>query len=114
LLAKPLAALFSDTVEIQNVAVNYLWIMALSYGGYGMVMSMCAGFNGVGYPLPGVAISVMRALILFLPLALLGQWLIGMNGIFVAAASANIIMGVVSYLWFGRNIRVHGPKVTQT
>jgi putative MATE family efflux protein len=114
LLAEPLAALFSDNEAIQSVAISYLWIMAISYGGYGMVMSMCAGFNGVGYPLPGVAISVVRALILFLPLALLGQWLLGLNGIFVAAAIANIVMGIVSYLWFGRNIRVHGPKITQT
>ena len=114
LLAKPLVALFSDTIAIQDVAVDYLWIMAISYGGYGMVMSICASFNGVGYPLPGVIISVFRAIILFLPLALLGQWSVGLNGIFVAAAAVNIIMGVVSYLWFGRNIRVHGPRVTQT
>jgi len=114
LLAKPLAALFTDTASIQNVAVGYLWIMALSYGAYGMVMSICAGFNGVGYPLPGVVISALRALVLFLPMALLGQWVFGLNGIFVAAAAANIIMGVVSYLWFGRNIRVHGAQFSQT
>ncbi|MGI9291158.1 MAG: MATE family efflux transporter, partial [Gammaproteobacteria bacterium] len=112
-LADFLTGLFSDTETIQTVAVDYLWIMALSYGGYGMVMSTCAGFNGVGYPIPGVVISVFRALILFLPLALLGQWVLGLNGIFIAAAVSNIVMGVVSFLWFGRNIRVHGTRFTQ-
>lgn len=112
LLAQPVAALFSDTVAIQSVAVDYLWIMVISYGGYGMVMSVCSAFNGVGYPLPGVAISAARAMVLFLPLALLGQWAIGLNGIFFAAAFSNLGIGLVGYLWLGRNIRVHGPRVT--
>ena len=101
LIAGPVTGLFSDTSSIQDVAVDYLWIMALSYGGYGMVMSVCAAFNGVGYPLPGVVISALRALILFVPLALLGQSLIGLNGIFVAAAVCNVGIGILAYLWFG-------------
>ncbi|MGI9308813.1 MAG: MATE family efflux transporter, partial [Gammaproteobacteria bacterium] len=109
-LAEPATGLFSDTSSIQSVAIDYLWIMAISCGGYGMVMSTCAAFNGVGYPIPGVVISVLRALVLFVPLALLGQWQIGMNGIFMAAAACNILIGVVGYLWFGRNIRVHGQR----
>jgi putative MATE family efflux protein len=113
-IADPLTALFSNTESIHEVAIDYLLIMCISYGGYGVVMSVCASFNGVGYPLPGVAISALRALVLFLPLALLGQWLIGLNGIFIAAAVSNIVIGVMGYLWLGRNIRVHGPKVPQT
>jgi len=112
LLAGPLTALFTDTESIQNVAIYYLWIMSISYGGYGVVMAVCAAFNGVGYPLPGVAISAARALILFLPLAWLGQWLFGLYGIFLAAAVSNIIMGTISYLWLGRNIRIHNQPVS--
>ena len=112
LLAGPLTALFTDTESIQNVAIYYLWIMSISYGGYGVVMAVCAAFNGVGYPLPGVAISAARALILFLPLAWLGQWLFGLYGIFLAAAASNIIMGTISYLWLGRNIRIHNQPVS--
>lgn len=111
-LAAPLTALFTDTESIQKVAIEYLWIMSISYGGYGVVMSVCAAFNGVGYPLPGVAISAGRALILFLPLAWLGQWMVGLNGIFLAAAASNIIMGALAYLWLGRNIRIHSPPAS--
>ena len=109
-LAGTLTSQFSETESIQKVSVDYLWIMVLSYAGYGVVMSVCASFNGVGYPFPGVIISAIRALIMFLPLALLGQWLIGLNGIFIAAALSNIATGVLGYLWLGRNIRVHGPR----
>jgi Na+-driven multidrug efflux pump len=105
ILAGPLTSLFSDTESIQQVAVEYLWIMVVSYAGYGVVMAMCAAFNGIGDPLPGVAISVSRAFVLFLPLALLGRELIGMNGIFVAAAISNLVLGVAGYTWFGRHVR---------
>jgi Na+-driven multidrug efflux pump len=101
-----LAGLFTDTPQIRQVAAEYLWIMALSYGGYGMVMATCAAFNGVGYPIPGLIISTSRAFIVFLPLALLGRQLIGLNGIFVAAAVSNILIGAVGYAWLGRNIRL--------
>ncbi len=104
-----LVTVFSETEEIRTVANQYLWIMAVSYGGYGMVMSACAAFNGVGFPLPGLMISMSRALLLFLPLAFLGQWLFGLNGIFMASATSNIVLGVVAFLWIGRHIRLH-PK----
>lgn len=98
---------FSETDEIRRVATEYLWIMAISYGGYGVVMSMCAAFNGIGFPLPGLVISTCRAMLVFLPLAFLGQWLIGLNGIFLASSVSNILLGVVAFLWFGRFMRRH-------
>jgi len=86
------------------VAVHYLWIMAVSYGGYGMVMATCAAFNGMGYPLPGVVMSALRTVILFLPMALLGNWLIGLNGIFIASAASNMMIGLLGFVWFGWRI----------
>jgi len=103
-VAPPLTGFFSDNEAIRDVAVHYLWIMAVSYGGYGMVMATCAAFNGMGYPLPGVLMSALRTVILFLPMALLGNWLIGMNGIFIASAAANMMIGLLGFVWFGWRI----------
>jgi len=90
---------FSDSPEIQRVAIAYLMIAPLSYGLYGLVMSVNASFNGLGYPMPAMVISIMRVLVLYLPLAWLGQWLWGLNGLFIATALANVITGVVGYFW---------------
>ena len=106
-LAPTLASLFSETTEIREVAVTYLRIMAVSYAGYGMVMSVCAGFNGMGFPLPGVMISVCRALIVFLPLAFLLNWWLGVSGLFIAGATANLVIGIAGYIWLGSYIRKH-------
>ena len=108
-----LARLFSDTAEIQDVAVTYLRIMAISYAGYGMVMSACAGFNGMGFPLPGVAISVCRAMLVFLPLALLFKSLLGLTGLFYAAAISNVLIGLAAYKWLGSYIRGHRQEEAQ-
>ena len=79
--------------------------MAVSYGAYGMVMTTCAAFNGIGYPLPALIISAIRTVILFLPMALLGKMWFGLNGIFVAAAVVNIAVGLLGFAWFGNRIR---------
>ena len=104
LVAKPLTGLFSKSESIQMVAVHYLWIVTLSYGAYGLVMSVNASFNGMGKPLPGVAISACRVIVVFLPLALLGRHLLGLPGLFVATLISNLLMGAVAFAWLGHQI----------
>ncbi len=103
-LSGPLTGLFSDSGPIRRVAELYLWIIPVSYGAYGLVMSANASFNGMGKPLPAVLISSMRVIIVFLPLAFLGRWLLGLPGLFVASAVSNLVLGLVAYQWLGRQI----------
>jgi putative MATE family efflux protein len=108
LFARPLAGLFSDTPEILRVAVQYLHIVPLSYGAYGLVMAVNASFNGMGNPLPSVMISVSRVILLFLPLALAGRALFGLPGLFSASMLSNLTLGLFGFLWLGRVIRRQG------
>ena len=103
-LGRPLTGLFSQSESIQGVAVDYLWIATLSYGAYGLVMSVNAAFNGIGKPLPGVVISSCRVIIVFLPLALLGKYFLGIHGLFLATLLSNLLMGAVAFFWLGRQI----------
>jgi putative MATE family efflux protein len=103
-LSRPLAGLFSESGSIQGVAVLYLWVVPLSYGAYGLVMSVNAAFNGMGKPMPGVWISSGRVIFLFLPLAFLGRWLFGLPGMFAASTISNLVLGLVGFHWLGRQI----------
>jgi len=105
LIARPLTGLFSESEVIQGVAVHYLWIVSLSYGAYGLVMSCNASFNGMGKPIPGVIVSSCRVLLVFLPLAFLGRYLFGLNGLFIAETVSNLLMGAVAFAWLGRQVR---------
>ncbi len=94
-----LPALFSDSPDVVGVTKTFLWIAPLGYGAYGIVMYVNAAFNGLGKPMPGVAVSVMRILVLYIPLAFLGKALYGIGGIFAAYAAANLLSGAIGYVW---------------
>lgn len=94
--------LFSQNPDVTDVTRLFLWIAPISYGAYGVVMVMNAAFNGLGKPMPAVYISVTRMMLLYLPLAILGRQLYGIAGIFAAYAAANLLSGLLSYLWARR------------
>ena len=48
-------------------------------------------------------ITVARILFLYVPLAYLGSWLFGINGIFAAACFANFAVGIGAYIWHQKN-----------
>lgn len=104
LLAEPLVSIFTDSVAIRAVAVNYIWIVSWSWGAYGIVMSVNASFNGSGRPLPSVLISTTRVILVFLPLAYAGRWLFGLNGLFAASTLANLSVGLMAFVWLKRHI----------
>ena len=106
LLAAALAAmssflpgLFSENSDVTETARLFLLIAPISYGAYGVVMVMNAAFNGMGKPMPAVVISVARMAILYVPLAILMQKLLGIPGIFGTYAFANIVSAFVAYYW---------------
>lgn len=101
-----LPVLFSDDPDVTNVTRTFLLIAPVGYGTYGMVMVMNATFNGLGRPLPAVAISVGRMLVLYVPLAAVGMVFFAAPGMFVAYAVANIVSGFVAYAWAMRTVRV--------
>ena len=98
-----LPTLFSDSPEVIGVTKMFLCIAPRGYGTYGIVMYVNASFNGLGKPMPGVAISVMRIIVIYIPLAFIGKALFGIVGIFVAYAFANLLSGVIAFAW-ARNV----------
>ena len=112
-----LPGLFTDNSHVTDVAQLFLWIAPISYGAYGVVMVMNASFNGIGSPLPAVAISVGRMGVIYVPVALLLNQFYGVAGIFAAYAIANIVTGAISYVWArsavqGQCERHQGPGVS--
>ncbi len=94
-----LPTLFSDNPQVTDVSTLFLMIAPISYGAYGMVMVMNASFNGMGKPMPAVHISVARMAVIYIPLAFIAERFFGITGIFVAYAFANIISGVIAFMW---------------
>jgi len=109
-----IAGLFSENSEVRSVATLFLLIVPISYGAYGMVMVMNASFNGMGKPMPAVHISVARMVAIYLPLAYVAERFYGIAGIFAAYALANVITGVISYLWARSSVTAQCHKHAAT
>jgi putative MATE family efflux protein len=99
-----LPTLFSDNDAVISVTRLFLWVAPLGYGGYGLVMVVNASFNGLGKPMPGVVVSLLRTIILYVPLALIAEHYYGIVGIFAAYAAANVFTGFVAYAWAKKTV----------
>jgi putative MATE family efflux protein len=115
LLVYPLSMLFTDSPAIRQVAAEYIWLVSVSYGAYGLVMFANASFNGMGTPMPGVVISASRVIFIFLPLAFLGRWLFDLRGLFGASALANLTVALLAFRWLGSRLdRRNAPHTATT
>ena len=94
-----MAGLFDDDPAVIAIAQEYLVIVPISYGFYGAVMVAGAGFNALGRPLSSTLLTLLRTIILYVPIAFVAGQLYGIVGIFAAAAFANIAAGLASCLW---------------
>jgi putative MATE family efflux protein len=109
LAARPIASIFNDDPRVVEVTTLYLRIVAVSYGILGIVNITSAAFNGLRKPLSAAGAASVRLFILYIPLALLGRFLFGLEGIFWGAAAANILGGLAAYFWFSR-AKIRSPE----
>ncbi|MEA3448288.1 MAG: MATE family efflux transporter [Bacteroidota bacterium] len=105
MFGQSIASVFTDDTEVISIANNFFIIVGASYGFQGLVMLSNASFNGINRPYPAAFFVIARMIILYVPLAWLGSKLIGINGIFWAGFTANLIVGPFSFWYLYRNIR---------
>ncbi len=110
LAAGPLARLFSDDGEVIAELSAFLRIVPLGYGLMGVAILACSGMNAMNRPLQATALSAIRLLGLYLPLAAAGAWLLGPEGIFAAIALANVLVGGAAVVWVRRLQRGPSPS----
>lgn len=90
---------FDSNAQVIDVAALYLGIVPLSYGTWGVLMMSNAIFNSLGKPISATILSVIRMLVIYVPLAWFGKQMFGLPGIFSAACISNLIVGAAGYFW---------------
>jgi putative MATE family efflux protein len=101
-LSEPLTLAFNKNVEVSRAASMYLWLVPVSYGAMGCFMIASNTFNAIGRPLPASVLTILRAFVVYVPVAYFGRWLFDEKGVFAAACFANLIAGGTAYLWVQR------------
>lgn len=86
-----IAQIFTQNAEIIHSASIYLSILPWSYASWGIIMMTNANFNSMGKPLISTMITILRLVVIFIPLS---YWLsikYGYLGVYLAFAISNII-----------------------
>lgn len=99
LFATQIVRLFDDNQAVVETARLYLYLIPLSYGAWGVLMMSSAIFNSLGKPIASTILSIVRMFVLYVPLAMIGESLYGLAGIFAAACLSNVIMGLTAFSW---------------
>ena len=99
LFGEQITALINTDPTVVASATMYLLIVPVSYGFLGMGMMAGSCFVALGKPLPYLLMSLMRMAVIYIPLAMLGDFIWGYPGIFMATCLANLIMGLVAWRW---------------
>jgi len=100
-----IASLFTDDLLVIEISKKYFYIVGASYGFQGLVMLSTAAFNGINKPYPSAIFSIIRMLVLYVPLAWLGSRIFDINGVFWAGLIANIIVGILSFSFLYKTIK---------
>jgi len=100
--------LFDDSAAVRQVAQHYLWIVPVTYFGYGWNIVQSAAFNALGRPLLANVMTVGRMFVAYIPAALLFARVFeaGSTGIFFGAALGNLVGGVAASI--GRSWTTRG------
>jgi len=105
LTAESLVSLINEDPGVVEAAVLYLLIVPVSVGFSGVMMTATQSFNALGKPAPPLIMSVLQMLVVYIPLALLGDFLFGYVGIYIAFALTSVVMGTVGYFWINAVIK---------
>lgn len=99
LFGRMIVAAIDDDPIVGEVAFSFFLIIPLSIGFMGIMQIASSCFNARGLPAPPLAISIIRTLVLYVPLAIWADWMWGYTGIFIATAVTNVLVGTAAWWW---------------
>lgn len=108
LFGRSVAALFTDNALVIDIAENYFYIIGASYGFQGLVMLSTASFNGLNKPYPSAVFSVIRMLVLYVPLAWIAASVFNIYGVFWSGFIANVVVGILAFRYLFKTVHSLG------
>jgi putative MATE family efflux protein len=104
LIAPHLYKFFTLVDEVIAGSVAQVRAVSFSYIGIATAMISASAFQAVGKPVPALVLRILRLGLLIIPPAyfLAIKMNLGMNGVFIAFSSGNIIIMIISWFWTKR------------
>jgi putative MATE family efflux protein len=90
-----LATIFSDDRVVIDQVVNYLMIMPIGYAGMGIVLCANSALNALQKTSISMLLNLVRLTAFYVPLAWLGGYYYGFEGLLMGASVGNLIAGFI-------------------
>ena len=88
---------FSENQAVIEVIKTYLLILPLTYSAHAVVILVMVSLNVLGRPRTALWTTIIRLLLLYIPLAYAGSLFWGVKGLFIGAGVGNVIAGLVAF-----------------
>ncbi|MGD8540285.1 MAG: MATE family efflux transporter, partial [Candidatus Aminicenantes bacterium] len=98
LAAEPIASVFNDNPAVVKTIVMYIRIVHVAFGLEGILILLAAALYVLHKPYHATGLVAIQMVVLYIPLAHVGSNLIGLKGIFIAAAVAFGLSGILAHL----------------
>jgi putative MATE family efflux protein len=106
-----LVSLIDNNPQVVETAEVFFLCVPLSIGFMGMMQVANSSFNARGLPRPALVISLLRGIVIGIPLTVVGDMLWGYTGIFLATAATNVTLGIMAWHWNRRSVDAQALRI---
>jgi putative MATE family efflux protein len=99
LIAPYAGGIFTEDPEVISITTSYLQIMAFAYVFMGVGITVSASFQGMGRGMPSLIITMIRAVVLVIPISYILSEYMGVSGVALGIVIASIGSSMASFLW---------------
>jgi len=104
IFGKSASLIFNDDPTVVNISYLYLAVVSVSYGVMGISMSASATFSALHKPYSSIMINIIRMIVIFIPLLLIGNYTFQLPGIIVGITISIFLGTIISVLWLKKTI----------
>jgi putative MATE family efflux protein len=105
ILSSYIAQVFAEEASVARDITLFLCIVPLGYGLQGIIILVNSSFNAMHKPMSALILSILRLFAFYVPVASLGSYLYGLEGLFWGCVIANVLTSVLAYTWFNQNLK---------
>ncbi|MCB9741843.1 MAG: MATE family efflux transporter [Alphaproteobacteria bacterium] len=94
-----IAQAFTDKPDIQEAVVLYLRVVPLGYASYGVMMTVNSTFNAMDHATRATWLSVLRSILIAVPVAWVGGQLLGLTGVYIGLVVGSLASSLLGLRW---------------
>lgn len=97
-----IASAFTDDPTVAENIQLYLWVVPIGYAPYGVMMMVSSSFNAMDRAIRSTILSVLRSIVIAVPVAYVASRFLGLQGVFIGLAVGSFLASLLGLRWMFR------------